>query len=191
MITQLLRKLKPAEASDVPNFVAESLKTVNFTIVPVMSRKYNFIEFWSDKRDRYPTHDWSLRSTWWIFGSLGFRSAIEDYEETIASSTLESRPKTSQSLSSTARSLSPIQGANIRSSHADARHKIRLAHKRVTSALKCNLVIPHMKVVSIFFYQFGFFRFAILMHTFLNLRLVAAETLQQRETMIGWFHGIS
>ena len=47
MIIQLLKQRCLSCATDIPAFVSQSLKTVNFTDSPTMTRKYNFLEFWS------------------------------------------------------------------------------------------------------------------------------------------------
>ena len=48
MITQVLKTANLAPASETATaFVFNSLQSVNFSKLPTMSRRYNFLEFWS------------------------------------------------------------------------------------------------------------------------------------------------
>ena len=48
MITQVLKTTNLAPASETATaFVFNSLQSVNFSKLPTMSRRYNFLEFWS------------------------------------------------------------------------------------------------------------------------------------------------
>jgi hypothetical protein len=46
MISQLLKSEQLVTDTDVSSFVEASLKAVNFSESPTLSRKYNFLEFW-------------------------------------------------------------------------------------------------------------------------------------------------
>jgi hypothetical protein len=186
MITNLWRKINPEAPVDVPKFVAESLTAVNFTNAPVMSRKYNFIEFWL-----VSANEVFFAGVLFNLSSLSFRSGIEEYERSItgsAGSISESRPKSSMSLMSASRSVSPTQGTQHRSSSIDDRHSIRLAHKRVLSALKCNLVNFYLlfsfHILPILFFQICHFDAHISQFASNRIGNIAAK--RDFDRMVSW-----